>query len=73
MSSESILLAFRMEEAESDTFTVKLPFAQKGAKYELKDADSGKTDIKGGEELLKGITITLPEPKSSALIYIKRS
>ena len=72
-TGESILLAFRMEEAESDTFTVKLPFADKGAKYELKDADSGKTDIKGGEELLKGITITLPEPKSSALIYIKRS
>ena len=72
-TGESILLAFRMEEAESDTFTVKLPFADKGAKYALKDADSGKTDTKDGAELLRGITITLPEPKSSALIYIKKN
>lgn len=71
-TGESILLAFRMEEAENDTFTVKLPFADKDAKYELKDADSGKTAEKTGAELLKGITITLPEPKSSVLIYIKR-
>ncbi|MBQ7699235.1 MAG: alpha-galactosidase [Clostridia bacterium] len=71
-TGESILLAFRMEEAESVTFTAKLPFADKSAKYELKDADSGKTEIKSGAELLKGITITLPEPKSSVLIYIKR-
>ena len=70
--NESILLAFRMEEAESDTFTVKLPFAEKGAKYELKNADSGKTDTKHGAELLKGITLTLPEPKSSVLIYLKK-
>lgn len=69
--NESVLLVFRMEEAENDTFTVKLPFADKGAKYELKDADSGKTAEKTGEEMLKGITVTLPEPKSSALIYIK--
>ncbi len=70
--NESVLLVFRMEEAENDTFTVKLPFAIKGAKYALKDADSGKTTVKTGADLLKGITVTLPEPKSSALIYIKR-
>ena len=69
---ESILLAFRMEEAEEDTFTAKLPFADKDAKYELRDADSGKITQTSGAELLNGMTVTLPEPKSSALIYINR-
>ncbi len=71
-TKESILLAFRMEEAEEDTFTVRLPFADKDAKYELKDADSGKKTVKDGEELLKGITLTLREKKTSVLIYIKK-
>ena len=71
--NESILLAFRMEEANEDTFTVKLPFAESGAKYELKDADSGKIWTAEGDTLNKtGLTLTLFEPKSSALIYIRR-
>ena len=71
--NESVLLVFRMEEAKEDKFTVKLPFAESGAKYELKDADSGKVWTADGEELNKtGLTLTLFEPKSSALFYIKR-
>ena len=73
-SGEGILMAFRMEEAEEDTQTFRIPFAVSGHSYRIKDADSGKTDEYDGGVLNKeGITISLPEKKSSALLYIFRS
>lgn len=72
-SGESVLLAFRMEDAEADKFTVKLPFAVPGSVYSMTNADNGVSVRAGGRELSReGFTVTLPEPKSSALFYIKR-
>ena len=67
-TGEGILLAFRMEEAESDTFTVKLPFADGGG-YVLKNADTGETGLYDHDN---GIKLTLKEKKSSVLIYINK-
>ena len=72
-AGESILLAFRMEEAESDRLTVKLPFAIPGAVYTLKNADTGETVRIGGKELSReGFAVILGEKKTSALYYINR-
>ncbi|MBP5631196.1 MAG: hypothetical protein J6Y21_00330, partial [Clostridia bacterium] len=72
-AGESVLLAFRMEDAQTDNFTVKLPFAVPGSVYSLTNADNGFSVHVGGRELSReGFTVTLREPKSSALFYIKR-
>jgi alpha-galactosidase len=68
---ESVLLAFRMEEAEASEFTVKLPFAVPGSVYSLRNADTGEVVRIGGKELSRdGLRIVLPEPKTSAMFYI---
>ena len=73
-NGNSVLLAFRMEEAEADTFVAKLPFAVPGRSYELTNADTKeKMRLDGGELKKNGVKITLHEPKSSALFYIKRN
>ena len=69
---ESIVLAFRMEDAESDRLKLKLPFAEKGRSYEIKDADSGLIENKTGEELLSGITVSIKNKKESRMLFIRR-
>lgn len=70
---ESVILAFRMENAKEEDFVAKLDFADGEAEYELYDADSKKKWIEKGETIKnEGITITLPQPKTSSLIYLKR-
>ncbi len=72
-NGKSILLAFRMEEAESETFTAKLPFAVPGAAYEISNADTGETSRRDGKDLRDtGVTLRLTEKKTSALLYIKK-
>ena len=70
---ESLILAFRMVNAESPDFQAKLPFADPSADYTLTDADSGKEQCLSGWELRRGLTITLPNKRSSALIRMKRN
>ena len=72
-AGESVLLAFRQETAEAESFKVKLPFAEKGRNYILSDADSGRETAETGETLLSGITLSLKSKKSSLLIRIKRA
>ena len=68
-TGEGVLPAFRMEEADSDRFVAKLPFARDGAVYRLKNADTNETFVYDAE---KGVTVTLKEKKTSALFYIKK-
>jgi hypothetical protein len=73
-AGESILLAFRMEEAEATTFSAPLPFALPEATYTVRNADNGAALTLDGPALRRfGVTVTLPEPKSSALFYITRN
>lgn len=69
---ESVVLVFRMEEAKSESFKLKLPFAEKGCTYEIKDADSKTTEKKSGEELLSGITVVISNTKESRLLFIRK-
>ena len=72
-AGESILLAFRMEEAKEDACVFRLPFALSGSRYEVRNEDTGETFVRMGRELsAEGIGVTLPEPKSSALFTIRR-
>lgn len=71
-SGESVLLAFRMEDCREDTFAAKLPFADPGRQYRVTNADTGESITVDGEQLAAGYAITLPEPKSSALLRIWR-
>lgn len=70
---ESILLVFRMENCRTDTFVAKLPFAEDGKRYELKNMDTGKTVVMEGEALrTRGVAVTLDHPRASALFEVKR-
>lgn len=70
---ESLLLAFRMEDCEEDSLTVRLPFAEEGAQYELTDADTDKTEILTGEQLKgKGLRLTLFEKRSCLMLRIRK-
>ena len=70
---ESILLVFRMEECRTDEFTAKLPFADIDKCYELKNMDTGKTEVVSGGKLLQnGFVVKLAHPRASALFEIKR-
>ncbi|MBP1587054.1 MAG: alpha-galactosidase [Clostridia bacterium] len=72
-AGESVLLAFRMEEAGAETFTARLPFAMPESEYILRNADTQETVKMSGKALaIEGITVRLAEPKSSALFYINR-
>ena len=69
---ESILLAFRQEECEADTFTARLKFADVKAEYELLDVDEGTLRRMNGGELRRGLEIRLDRPRSSKFFRIKR-
>lgn len=72
LSGESILLAFRMEEARSQIFTAKLTFADADAKYRLRNADTNEETVLCGKELQKGILLKADKPRTSILLYIKK-
>ncbi|MCR4575847.1 MAG: alpha-galactosidase [Lentisphaeria bacterium] len=70
---ESILLVFRMESCRTDTFTAKLPFAENGKRYELKNMDTVETVTTAGEKLRQeGVVVTLNHPRASALFEVKK-
>ncbi len=69
---ESIVLAFRMEESQTKTFTAKLKFAEETASYEVTDADTGAVQTLSGSALREGVQIKLDHPRSSALLRIKK-
>ena len=62
-----------MENCRTDTFIAKLPFAEDGKRYELKNMDTGKTVVMAGETLrTRGVAVTLDHSRASALFEVKR-
>ena len=68
-----MLLAFRMEEAAESSRTHRLTMVDPDRTYELRDADTGVIGTFEGRELAAGYTVTHPQPRSAALVYITPS
>jgi len=68
-----VLFAFRMEEAEAESCTVKLNMLEPDHDYTITNADTGETIRRGGRELAEGFAITQPQPRSAALFRIERA
>jgi alpha-galactosidase len=69
---DGIIIAFRRNECSIESIIVKLGGLDATADYELVNDDSGKKTIQKGEELIKGITLSLTEKPGSLLIRYKR-
>jgi alpha-galactosidase len=65
------LFAFRMEECEIPSLTVKLPMLSPGKEYELRDADKGALGRFMGSDLINGYTIAHDSPRSASLIFVR--
>lgn len=63
-----ILQAFRRDEATDNTYSVALHGIDTAANYELHDFDNGTSTVVSGNELADGLTLTLPEARSSKLL-----
>ncbi|MBE6711005.1 MAG: hypothetical protein E7579_07790 [Ruminococcaceae bacterium] len=65
------VLAFRMEDCEDDTLTVKLPFADSDGdchcSWKLTDEDTGETWTTDGE-----MTLTFAEKREARLIWVEK-
>ena len=73
-TDESVVQAFRQENCAEATYTVQIPYAKSGTCYRLYNEDTKQTvEIDGADLLTKGITITLDEPKSAAIIHLNNS
>jgi len=72
-SGEGIVQAFRREKNNEPTLHVKLQGLEPGKTYTLTNFDApGAPEQRSGAELMNtGITITLPEPMSAAVIHYK--
>jgi alpha-galactosidase len=68
--SKGALFAFRMEDCEISSLTVKLPMLDAGKEYELRDADKGVVGRFSGGELINGYTLSHDNPRSASLIFI---
>ncbi len=69
---DGILTAFRQETCPDDSYEVAVPFALEKERYSITDEDTGRNWIVDGKELRKGITISLPQPRSSILWHINK-
>lgn len=70
-TDESIVQAFRQENCEAATYTVRLPYAKRGVRYCVVSHDTKEATVLDGEALLStGITVTLDQPKSAAIFHI---
>lgn len=65
-----VLFAFRMEEAVECSCVHRLTMLNPTRTYALRDADKGLIRVFKGSELAAGYTVTHPQPRSAALIYI---
>ena len=67
-TDEAVLEAFRQETCPEPEYTATFKFLKPETVYVLTDEDSGATvQMSGADLATKGITIHLPEPKSSAV------
>ena len=72
-TDESVVLLFRQEACEQDSFTARLPYAKSGERYLVTNIDTGEETLLSGENLSQaGITVRLATPKSSAVLHLNR-
>ena len=72
-TDESVVLLFRQETCEQDTYTARLPYVGKSVNYQITNIDTGEETIMSGKDLSQtGITVRLDKPKSSAVLHLKR-
>jgi len=69
-TGRGVLLAFRQEDAAEPSYSHRLTMLKPDRSYELRDADTGVIGTFTGSELADGYTVTHPQPRSAALIYI---
>jgi alpha-galactosidase len=62
---------FRGPESPDSTMTLKLHVSDNG-KYRLTDAEGNEIAVVRGSKLKRGYMFTLPEPQSSAIIFIEK-
>jgi alpha-galactosidase len=67
---ESLVQAFCRPEAETETLTVKLRGLDPQQRYEIENLDGGK-EVRTGEELMRGLDITLREKPAAAVLVLK--
>jgi len=70
-AKEGLILAFRREECADDSLKVFLKGLDLNGEYVFEDVDRGSRTI-SGEDIAAGYTISIPEVKSSALIFFKK-
>lgn len=67
---DGCIQAFRRENCDTESLTVKLRGLNPHARYRVKDLDSSRAFILSGKQLMKnGLAITLPD-KASAAIFV---
>ena len=62
-----IIVAFRRELSPDETITVRLSAVNTDKTYKITNRDTGESFFKTGDELKKGLQLTLREPRSSLL------
>jgi alpha-galactosidase len=71
---DGLVMAFRRPKSPQDNITVQLKGLDGRSTYEVKNQDTGEIMTKTGDELSRGITLTLGEaPGSVCLLYKKQS
>jgi len=72
-AGEGIILGFRQETCPLDSCTVCLPFADPAKQYELLDDDAAEGSARqvSGAELASGLTLTLPQARTSVLLHVR--
>ena len=69
---ESIVLAFRQEKCDKESFRVKFVFADVKSCYEIRDVDADEKRTFSGVELKDGLELRLGKPRSCKLLRIRR-
>ncbi|MBM3290424.1 MAG: alpha-galactosidase, partial [Candidatus Hydrogenedentes bacterium] len=70
---EGMVLALRRPASPFSVMTPVLHELDPGATYELRDADTGKVDVRTGKELMeKGLELTVDTQPGSKLIFYKK-
>ena len=70
-SNSGAIQLFRGPESPDSTMTLKLHVSDNG-KYRLTDAEGNEIAVVRGSKLKRGYMFTLPEPQSSAIIFVER-
>jgi len=71
---EGAILAFRRPESPMSSGCFQLRGIDTAGTYTFEDADTGQTEVAGGQELAeKGLALTLETPRGSRLIFYRRN